>query len=163
MGELLSNARINIFIPKVEKLNNMEDVDVLRHFISEMRHPSMPRESTKLAEHILHITGRNDEYTEDTSKQAWHDRMKKIALSTSVSDSQWDVLINPENAGEGYDSGFADIVNALKDSRGAEELETERDALFALLDLRVASLKYSLDDPEIWTQLVKRLIVKNDS
>lgn len=149
-----SDADIIPFRDKVTRLEKMSDGEVIDHFLAQLRHPGAQRTRPELAAHILKLVGEGDE-AEDPSRLAWQERMQSIALSTSVSDSQWDKLIDP--TADEYDSGFAALATGLQDTKGNEDLANERAAMFSLLDLRVASLRCQLYDSEQWVRLAEIL------
>lgn len=140
------------FTSKVEKLDTMDDREVLEHFLAQLRHPGAAGDE---AGRVLEYAGARsyDGLTED--RVAWRERMLEIRSFIAYSDQDWDNLVDESH--EDYDAGFAAIVRALQQTRGNESFEEQRKALQILLDVRVAAIKNGLSDTSQWEQLAETL------
>lgn len=149
-----SDADIIPFIDKLTQLEKMSDGEVIHHFLTQLRHPGAPHTRHELAAHILKLTGQAGE-TDDPHRLAWCERIQSIAAGISFTAKPWDELIDP--ASDKHDPGFAALVTALQDTKGNDDLRSERAAMLSLLDLRVASLQAEQYDSEQWVRLAEVL------
>lgn len=148
---------VELLFPK--RIEDMEDAEVIELYYSSLSHPSVSKKPYLLAEAIISHAGQAD-ITGSEQNQRFQKRVAVIKRATAdPSDSQWDSLIDIHS--EQYDAAFSDIVLALQQMKGDENII--RDALFVLLDMRVTSLRLKQKDSAAVEQMVAFLVAGLDS
>lgn len=139
------------------------DKEILERFIAQLNHPSAPKEPSQLAEFVIDTAGTKAREGLTKERQRWRDRITRLQHNTpALSDSQYDAIVDPHH--EEYDEPFAELERSLRVTLPrAKDMKAERQALSALINLRIAAIHEKTDDDAYWIQLAKRLTRERNS